>query len=145
MPYLHLMRSTAERMETDARTLSFAAYRARYGAMSCGRMTWEQVHPLAPDADMSGQVVIEHPDERERRYNKPIALVDNNGPRPIIYIGGGEEHLGDMVDELNERRHYGIEPAFDRKPKVDIQAAVHDFEDAVTDWRAGRKTYGKRF
>lgn len=98
------------------------------------------------DPIKAGTVVIAHPDEREARYGKPLAVWDYDGKTvPMLYMGMGTEHAEKIIEHIQELRHYR-EDLIDRTDpdlaRTDIKADHVDALDQYKRRLQGRRTYG---
>ena len=91
-----------------------------------------------------GRRVIWQADEREAKYGKPIAYLDDRpGETPIIVVGGGEEHWQDLKEQADESRHYGYErQAAAERERPDMQAIWHERVERGLARQNGRVVFG---
>lgn len=123
------------------------------------RLIWEQakrereMQSVAEQAEaevrraqrlIQGQIAVVRPGEDAR---KPDALMDTQpGLRPVIVVGGGEEHVEALQEMADEYRHYydSSDAAAYRRQRTprDMQAVWLDWQEMLARNKAGLKVYG---
>lgn len=105
---------------------------------------WQQMLQFPVDRQPVGMIAAMPRDERDVRdfHGKPLMLVDNRpgGPTQIL-VGNARRHLGDLIDEANERRHYGTDRPDYLGPTVDMQAVWEQWTERKRDHDAGRTKF----
>lgn len=100
------------------------------------------VRGRAVDDPVKERVVVLPADERERRDRTSAVFADMTpGKMPVIAVGGPGEHWQDLVDQVDEHRHYG-EDVIPEHDRVDVQQAFRDRVEARVRWQEGTRTYG---
>ncbi len=90
-----------------------------------------------------GKVAIMPRDAREAKYGKPLVVADipaDPDATPIVNVGWGTKHLEELVEEIDEVRHYGKD-AFVPEP-TDWQAVYGEMQQIRKARRAGRHVFG---
>jgi len=113
-----------------------------YERMAVAATTAAGVRGRDADDPVQGRVAVLPRDEREASKGKALLYADfTPGKQPVIAVGGGVEYTQDLVELVDEARHYGTDAPPPRE-RPDINAAWQDRISQDDRNRRGIKTYG---